>query len=86
MATDAAEQARRRREGTHAAFKAGQARKPPLFMEGERNVPFDHDDPRHGGVSAYTMGCRCPRCVEAGRHYRAEKKEGRKVPKDWRAP
>ncbi|UGL62015.1 hypothetical protein SEA_SKYLORD_48 [Microbacterium phage Skylord] len=78
--------ARHRAEGNHDAYEAGRTRKPPLFVKGDRTVAFDPDDERHGGISAYTMGCRCPRCDFAGRFYRSERKAGRPLPKGWRAP
>lgn len=64
-----------RQKGNHAAFEAGTARKPPLFMLGDRTQPFDESDSRHGSISAYSMGCRCPKCKDAGKAYREARKE-----------
>ncbi|UGL61863.1 hypothetical protein SEA_FRANKLIN22_50 [Microbacterium phage Franklin22] len=78
--------AKLRFEGNHEAWEAGKTRKPPLFVKGDRTKAFDPEDERHGGMSAYTLGCRCPRCDAAGKFYRSERKAGRKLPKGWRAP
>lgn len=75
--------ARVRTEGTHAAYLAGKTHTPPLFYPWDRTTPFDSNDPRHGGLSAYTLGCRCPWCREAGKVYREYKKQGLKLPKHF---
>lgn len=74
-----------RQEGTMEAFLEGKTRKPPLFMPDDRTQPYDEDDPRHGGLSAYTQGCRCPWCREAGAYYRECRKLGIPMPKGWNA-
>lgn len=33
----------------------------------------DPDDPMHGTYSGYSVGCRCERCLEAGRKYQRER-------------
>lgn len=76
---------RYRTEGTMDAFLAGKTRKPPLFMPDDRTTPYDETDPRHGGLSAYTQGCRCPWCKEAGKADRAHRKLGLKLPRGWNA-
>lgn len=72
-----------RRRGTYDRFIAGKTRKQPLFHPNDRTEAYDVTDPRHGSLSAYTMGCRCPWCVEAGRAYRAFRKAGLTMPTDW---
>lgn len=74
-----------REEGTYASFMAGATRKPPLFYPHDRTMAYDEDDPRHGMLSAYTQGCRCPWCSMAGVAYREHKKLGLKLPKGWNA-
>ncbi|AYN55919.1 hypothetical protein PBI_COLTRANE_48 [Microbacterium phage Coltrane] len=66
--------ARHRLEGNHEAYEAGRTRKPPLFIKGDRTVAFDSTDPRHGTMTGYTTGCRCPKCYQAGVDYRAARK------------
>lgn len=81
----AAELKRRRTEGTMQQYLEGKARKPPLFQPDDRTTPYDEEDPRHGTLGAYTMGCRCGWCTQAGKAYREYRKLGLKLPKDYNA-
>lgn len=74
-----------RAEGTLELYRAGKARKQPLFHPEDRGHPYDPDDPRHGRLSAYTQGCRCPWCRSAGAYYRVCKKLGIPFPTDYNA-
>lgn len=74
-----------RLEGTHEAYLAGRTRVPPLFIEGDRTTAFDPDDQRHGSISAYSRGCRCHLCFEAGRAYRSFRRLNEQLPKGWNA-
>lgn len=74
-----------RSEGTYHAFLEGRTKTPPLFLPGDRSTPYDPDDPRHGKLSAYTRGCRCPWCIIAGEDHRAHAKLGLKLPQGYNA-
>ena len=51
-----------------AYIKATKANQAKRFKE----LQADPKDPRHGTITSYNAGCRCDKCIEAGKKQRAK--------------